>query len=531
MQNNWKKVPLTEGDTMKRLWLCLILILPAAWLLAACGPTAAPPAATQTAPTAPATVAAAIPTAPPATAASPAAAASLAALTVGPPPTLTAPPSPTSPPPPPPTATPSPTPTMPAPADLFVNLELVAGGFTAPINLADPDDGSGRLFIADQIGLIRILTADGNILPQPLLDLRARLVTLEPGYDERGLLGFVLHPDFATPGAAGAGLFYVYYSAPRTSDAPADYNHTGRLSAFRISAADPNQADPASELPILEIPQPQFNHNGGQLAFGPDGYLYLGLGDGGAQNDSGVGHSDGGNGQNAYALLGSILRLNVNSPAAPQRPYVIPPDNPFADGVAGAPVVFAYGFRNPFRFSFDAGGSHDLFVADVGQNLYEEINLVQLGGNYGWRIREGYTCFNVNNADVPLADCPATGPAGEPLLPPIMVYGRSEGRSVIGGYVYRGSDVPALAGRYVFGDWQYDAQGRLVLFTGVPTLSGEWVRSSLTVGASSTGLAPFTYLLAFGQDANLSVYALTSEALGPDGSTGKLFKLMPAVRR
>lgn len=503
---------------MKQHWLFFVALFAAAWLLTACGPTDAP-IATQAAPTLPAATIAAVPTMP------------SAAPSASPPPTIAAPPSPTLPPTLAPTTTPTPTPTLPAPADLFVNLELVASGFTAPINLADPADGSGRLFIADQIGLIRILTADGLLLPQPLLDLRARMVTLEPGYDERGLLGFVLHPDFAMPGAAGMGLFYVYYSAPRTGDVPADYNHTGRLSAFRISAADPNQADPASELPILEIPQPQFNHNGGQLAFAPDGYLYLGLGDGGAQNDSGIGHSDGGNGQNAYALLGSILRLDVDNPAAPQRPYAIPPDNPFADGVAGAPVVFAYGFRNPFRFSFDAGGDHALFVADVGQNLYEEINLVHSGGNYGWRIREGYTCFNVNNADVPLADCPATGPAGEPLLPPILVYGRSEGRSVIGGYVYRGNDVPALSGRYVFGDWQYDAQGRLALFTGVPTASGDWVRSTLTVGAGSTGLAPFTYLLAFGQDANLSLYALTSEALGPDGSTGKLFKLMPAVRR
>ncbi len=508
---------------MKRFWLFLTALLPAAWLLAACGPsgtTAVPTSAVAlTTPAGTAAATAAVSTAPPA-----APTQTLPAAATEPPlplPTVT----------PIPTATPIPTPTLPAPADLFVNLELVASGLTAPINLADPDDGSGRLFIADQIGLIRILTADGVLLPQPLLDLRARLVTLEPGYDERGLLGFVLHPDFAAPGTAGAGLFYVYYSAPRSDGTPADYNHTGRLSAFRISAADPNQADPASELPILEIPQPQFNHNGGQLAFGPDGYLYLGLGDGGAQNDSGLGHSDGGNGQNAYALLGSILRLDVNSPAAPQRPYAIPPDNPFPDGVAGAPVVFAYGFRNPFRFSFDAGGSHALIVADVGQNLYEEINLVHSGGNYGWRIREGYTCFNVNNADVPLADCPATGPAGEPLQPPIMVYDHSEGRSVIGGYVYRGGDVPALSGRYVFGDWQYDAQGRLVLFTGVPTAAGDWVRSSLTAGAGSTGLAPFTYLLAFGQDANLSLYAFTSEALGPDGSTGKVFKLMPAVRR
>ncbi|MCB8953540.1 MAG: PQQ-dependent sugar dehydrogenase [Ardenticatenales bacterium] len=417
---------------------------------------------------------------------------------------------------------------MPAPAQLFVNLELVAEGFTAPVDLAEPRDGSGRLFIADQIGLIRVLSPDGTLLPQPLLDLRARIVALEPGYDERGLLGFALHPDFATPGSDGAGLFYVYYSAPRNEATPSDYDHTGRLSAFRMMADDVNRADLFSEQVILEIPEPQFNHNGGQVAFGPDGYLYLGLGDGGAQNDSGIGHEDAGNGQSLYTLLGKILRLDVIHPA-PQHPYSIPWDNPFGGG-GGDPLIFAYGFRNPYRFSFDAGGAYGLLVADVGQNLYEEINQVTLGGNYGWRIREGYTCFDVANADAPLASCASTGATGEPLLDPIMAYDRSVGRSVIGGFVYRGQDVPALVGRYVFGDWEYDAQGRLRLFTGVPTATGEWVRSPLTVGAGSPDLNPYSYLLAFGQDANLSLYALTTQALGPAGSSGKVFRLVRAVR-
>ncbi len=422
-----------------------------------------------------------------------------------------------------PTVTPPPTPTEapPAPLEVFVNLEVVAQGLTAPVALADPDDGTGRLFVADQIGLIRAIAPGEGLPPAPLLDIRDRLVALEPGYDERGLLGMALHPAYRDPASPNYGEIFVYYSAPLAPESPPGFNHTGRLSAFRVDPADPTRVT-GTERVILEVAQPQFNHNGGQVAFGPDGLLYLGLGDGGAQYDFGLGHGPAGNAQDPGSLLGTILRLDVSDPTVA---YTIPTDNPAPNGTR--PEVYARGFRNPYRFSFDSRDG-TLLASDVGQDLYEEINIVTPGGNYGWRIREGASCFNLEDALQPLGTCATSATDGTPLSDPILAYDHTVGRSVIGGYVYRGEAVRSLRGRYVFGDWQYDANG-LALFTAVPTETG-WVRSELSVGAGTVGVSPLTYLFGFGVDAAGELYALTGEFLGPTGNTGKVLRLVPARR-
>ena len=207
-------------------------------------------------------------------------------------------------------------------------------------------------------------------------------------YDERGLLGLAFHPDFRTN-----GRFFVHYSAPRRTQAPATFDHTGHLSEFRVSAADANRADPASERVVLQIDKPQANHNGATIAFGPDRLLYMGMGDGGAANDTAAGHVEdwyaanrGGNGQDVEQnLLGSILRLDVDRTGSGTA-YGVPPDNPFV-GRPGLDEIYAYGVRNPHHLSFDQGGTRDLIVADAGQLRWEEVNRVVRGGNYGWNVK------------------------------------------------------------------------------------------------------------------------------------------------
>ena len=342
-------------------------------------------------------------------------------------------------------------------ADREISLQLVAEGLTSPIALMEPPDGSGRLFVVDQTGLIRIVAADGTLLAEPFLDVRSRMVTLRPNFDERGLLGLAFHPGYRTN-----GRFFVYYTAPLRAGAPAGFDATATISEFRVSG-NANRADASSERIVLRVDKPQFNHNGGTIAFGPDdGYLYISLGDGGGANDNNVlGHVDdwysengGGNGQDiTQNLLGSILRIDVDGGA----PYGIPADNPFRAG-PGLDEIYAYGFRNPYRFSFDMGGRNDLLVGDAGQGLWEEVSRVTRGGNYGWNVKEGTHCFDAENNRVSPATCPATDPVtGIPLTDPVIEYAHLSngglGLVVVGGYVYRGDQVPRLRGRYIFGDW------------------------------------------------------------------------------
>jgi glucose/arabinose dehydrogenase len=345
------------------------------------------------------------------------------------------------------------------------------------------------------------------------------MVGLRPTYDERGLLGLAIHPDFDQN-----RRFFVYYSAPLRSDGPEGWDHTSHLSEFRVSDSDPNSANLASERVLLQVDQPQSNHNGGDLAFGPDGYLYVALGDGGGANDTGTGHLPQGNGQDRSTLLGSILRLDVDG----GETYRIPSDNPYV-GQEGRDEIWAYGFRNPFRVSFDLGGEGTLYVGDVGQNLREEVDIVGRGGNYGWNIREGARCFDPDRPNSPPDRCPQVGPKGEPLQAPILEYDHNLGISVIGGYLYRGEQMPDLIGHYVFGDWStsfISADGKI--FDGVPPISqGEaWTRHQFEITTTDGGdLGAF--LLSFGRDAEGELYVLTSQRPGPLGSTGKIYRLVP----
>ena len=420
-----------------------------------------------------------------------------------------------------------------------VGLRLVAEGFTSPVALVQAPDASGRRFVVDQAGVIRIVTAGGNLLPEPFLDLRSRIVPLMPDFDERGALGLAFHP-----GYAGNGRFFVYYSAPLRPGAPAGFDHTARISEFRVSAADANRADPASERIVLEVDKPQFNHNGGTLLFGPgDGYLYVSLGDGGGADDVGLGHVEdwyaanaGGNGQDIQQnLLGNILRIDVNGGA----PYSVPADNPFAGtpGCAdGCDEIWAYGFRNPYRMSFDLGGAHDLFVGDAGQELWEEVSIAVKGGNFGWNVKEGTHCFSTDNPDESPPECPdAVGAphprAGDPLIDPVIEYANHHqpgglGATVIGGHVYRGRALPQFAGRYVFGDWSREfEEPDGSIFVASSRKKGLWHMEQLRIATSPTGRVGH-YVLGFGQDLGGEMYVLTTDMTGPSGTTGKVYRLV-----
>jgi glucose/arabinose dehydrogenase len=413
-------------------------------------------------------------------------------------------------------------------------LVQIADGLTAPVALAAPDDDTGRLFIVDQIGLIYIIDEEDQQLPDPFLDLSDRLVNLNPGYDERGLLGLAFHPDYAQN-----QRFFVYYSAPLRSGGPAGWDHTSRLSTFRASTEDPNRADPESENIILQVDQPQGNHNAGAIAFGPDGYLYVPLGDGGGAHDTGVGHAadwyeenDGGNGQDvAENMLGSILRLDVDQ----GDPYSIPADNP---NISEAyPEIWAYGFRNPYRMAFDPGGNHELFLGDAGQELWEEVSIIRAGGNYGWNVKEGAHCFSTADPGNPeaITDCPAKDPDGNPLIDPIIEFMNTKhpdgglGLVIIGGVVYRGETLSGWDGHYLFGQWSRSSQKpQGTLFVASRPLNGGdglWNFAPITITNHPNGELG-EYLLAFGQDPAGEVYILTSTATGPSGSTGKVFRLV-----
>jgi glucose/arabinose dehydrogenase len=421
-----------------------------------------------------------------------------------------------------------------------VGLRLVAEDFTSPVALVAAPDGSGRRFVVDQVGVIRVLTADGDLVSEPFLDLRSRIVQLMPDFDERGLLGLAFHP-----GYAGNGRFFVYYSAPLRAGAPAGYDHTARISEFRVSASNPNQADPASERILLEVDKPQFNHNGGTVAFGPDGALYISIGDGGGADDVGLGHVEdwylanaGGNGQDIQSnLLGNILRIDVDGGA----PYAIPADNPFTGvpGCAdGCDEIWAYGLRNPYRMSFDMGGSHDLFVGDAGQELWEEVSIAVRGGNFGWNVKEGAHCFSTDDPGQSPDDCPDTvgAPhprAGDPLIDPVIEYqnahnplGGGLGHVIVGGHVYRGDDLPRFSGDYIFGDWsREEGEPDGSLFVAKPRKAGLWKLQQLQIATSPTRRLGH-FLLGFGQDLAGEMYVLTSDEEGPSGTTGRVYRLV-----
>lgn len=395
-----------------------------------------------------------------------------------------------------------------------VELELVAGGFTSPVVLVSPNDGTGRLFIVDQVGMIWIVS-EGKTIEIPFLDVRDRIVELNSFYDERGLLGLAFHPDFATN-----GRFYISYSGQLREELSTDeWDHTTLISEFRVSANDPNQADLDSERVILAIDKPGYNYEAGHLAFGPDGYLYIATGDSVRQPSSEAGKYA----QDTFSLLGKILRIDVNETADPERKYSIPPDNPFVTE-GGAVEVYAYGFRNPYRFSFDISDSGEsrLFVVDVGQAMMEEVDLIVAGGNYGWPIREGITCFNAQAWSQPLENC-----STDKLIDPIIAYAHEGDLSAtVGGVVYRGESLPFLYGGYVFGDW---GRGNGHLFVAFPSESGTglWKMTEIEVELSGSQ-SGIDQLLGIGTDEHGELYLLTKDpGVGPVGVSGRVHKLIP----
>ena len=292
--------------------------------------------------------------------------------------------------------------------------------FNRPVDLQHPPDNTNRIFVVEQAGVISVFANDAQTTAKKtFLDIRDKV---DDQGNEEGLLGLAFHPDFKSN-----GYVYVNYTASNP-------NRTV-ISRFNISGSNPDAADPASEVVLLTFEQPYSNHNGGQVSFGPDGYLYIAVGDGGSGGDP---HD---HGQNRSTLLGSILRIDVNKQENGKK-YGIPSDNPFAKNNNGyREEIYAYGLRNPWRFSFDSDNGQ-LWTGDVGQNAYEEIDIIEKGGNYGWNTMEGNHCFE------PRDGCNRSG-----LKMPVHEYGRSEGLSVTGGFVYRGPSLTDLRGKYIYADY------------------------------------------------------------------------------
>lgn len=357
-------------------------------------------------------------------------------------------------------AAPAPPAAPPAPSGpLVLTLTPVLSGLNSPVDLQNAADGSGRLFVVEQQGQIRIVS-NNSLVPTPFLDI----TSLVDFGGEKGLLGLAFHPAYSQN-----RRFFVNY------DRVVSGQMQTVIAEFQTSASNPNQADPNSQRILFTVNQPFPNHKGGQLAFGPDGFLYIGLGDGGSAGDPL------GNAQNRQVLLGKMLRIDVDH-TSPGLQYAIPSDNPFLNGVDRG-EVWAYGLRNPWRFSFDVPSGR-LFAADVGQDKFEEIDILQKGGNFGWNIMEGLHCFK------PSSGCNMTG-----LILPITEYDHSQGDAVIGGYVYRGAAISRLSGTYLFSDFE---SGTIWGLTENST--GQWTRSQLIAGGRN--------ISSFGRDEAGELYVL-----------------------
>jgi glucose/arabinose dehydrogenase len=422
-------------------------------------------------------------------------------------------------------------------ADVDVELEEVASGLTAPMAMVQPP-GDDRRFIVQQPGSIKILTADGELLGEPFLDITQKIMGLFPIFDERGLLGLAFHPDFANN-----GKFYVAYTTYLNPHGdPGKYlwwDHTNVVAEYTVSDDDPDTANPYSERILTAIDWPQFNHNGHWIGFGADGMLYISSGDGGYANDWGIGHNVlEGNGQDLLSLNGKILRIDVDGQSNGME-YGIPDDNPFVGQEATTlPEIWAYGLRNPWRCSFDMGGDNQLFCGDVQQNSYEEVSIIEKGGNHGWRLMEATHCFDFEDPNNHPDDCDTSG-----MVMPILEYPNCtavgarpagqrehvgadcEGISVTGGYVYRGSNAD-WDGKYIFGDWSRTfATMNGQIFFATKGADGTWTKELANV-TNMDGNVPF--ILAFAQDSDGEVYALTSVTLGPNGGLDKIYKIVPA---
>jgi len=376
------------------------------------------------------------------------------------------------------------------PATITVNSAKVTDGIKAPTAMAFP--AANKAWVTEQTGAIRLIK-DGKLTDIAVLDVKDKLIKVNSGYEERGLLNVTLHPKFATN-----GKFYIFYSRPyKNEPGKPRFNHTDVVAEYKM-LPNSDQADPNSERIILTQDKPDGNHNGGGIVFGADGYLYVTFGDGGGQHDQ---HGPIGNGQNLNTWLGKVLRINIDVDST----YSVPKDNPFVGKSNVKPEIWAYGFRNPYRISVDRA-SKQLFIGEVGQDKWEEVDLLQKGANYGWRVVEGNHCHNPENG------CDFTG-----FVPPITEYAHSEGVSVIGGYVYNGKQIPSIKGKYIFGDW-----------TGpvwyLQKAGDKWLRGKVTINNYPSNAK----ITDWGEDQSGELYYLTNTDTGPGGPgvvTGSVYKI------
>lgn len=404
-----------------------------------------------------------------------------------------------------------------------VEVQAVATGLSSPVEFVSADDGSGRFFVVEQGGRIKVLK-NGELNPTPLLDISTQIRS----GGELGLLGLALHPGFANSSSPGFRKFYTYQTETPTGTADFTVPKSGAfdnqcvVTEWQVSGANGDLADPATRRDVIRIDHPQGNHNGGKIAFRPgDGYLYIAIGDGGAGNDVGDGHTPNlGNGQDTTNLLGKILRIDPLAPAltptsadpvSTNGKYRNPSNNPFV-GAPGREEIYAFGFRNPFRFSFDPVADQ-LLLGDVGQNAIEEVDLVELGRNYGWNRKEGSFLFNPSSGAV--SPDPNPNPA---FADPVLEYDHDDGISVIGGYVYRGAAVPALAGKYLFGDFRSPSTGSGRLF--YSDLNSKTIQEVL-IGVNPRPLGAL--IKTFGQDPAGELYIVADGG----ASGGQILKIVP----
>lgn len=417
-----------------------------------------------------------------------------------------------------------------------VSAELVIDGLASPLQLEAAPDDTDRRFIVDQNGQILILRPDGTLADEPFLDISDRMVELRDGFEERGLIGFAFHPDFADN-----GRFYVHYSAPLRADAPDNWDHTAIVSEFTVPVDTPDRADHASERELLQVPQVNRKTNAGALAFGPDGYLYIAMGEGGGAH--GIGEVIYGalevpprgnvwdfQAQDIHNLYGKILRIDVDHgwPG-----YAVPENNPFV-GEPGRDEIFAWGFRNHYRMSFDPAGEFGLLAAAVSESLWETVYRVDEPGNYGWPIREGTYCYDRQNPLDPPEECATEGPNGWTIQDPIIQYPNNNaadspldvepmGTAIVGGHVYRGDALPELAGTFVFADYSLNPRepsGQIYSARPGSDVGELWpIEAVVQLEARAQGM---------GVDGEGELYVLTRESFSPRGDTGKVFKLVPA---
>ncbi|XP_021018490.1 HHIP-like protein 2 isoform X1 [Mus caroli] len=394
-------------------------------------------------------------------------------------------------------------------------LAEVANGLRNPVSMVHAGDGTHRFFVAEQVGVVWVYLPDGSRLKQPFLDLKSMVLTTPWIGDERGFLGLAFHPKFRHN-----RKFYIYYSCLGKRKV-----EKIRISEMKVSLSDGNRADPKSERVILEIDEPASNHNGGQLLFGLDGYLYIFTGDGGQAGDP---FGKFGNAQNKSSLLGKVLRIDVNGADVDGQRYRVPLDNPFVSEPGAHPAVYAYGVRNMWRCAVDRGdpvthqGRGRMFCGDVGQNKFEEVDLIVKGGNYGWRAKEGFECYDkrlCRNASL------------DDILP-IYAYGHGVGKSVTGGYVYRGCESPNLNGLYIFGDFM---SGRLMALQ-EDRKTQKWTKRDICLGNSTCAFPGLIstysrFIISFAEDEAGELYFLATSYPSAYAPHGSIYKFVDPSRR